>query len=130
MTPDVLIAEINRREGDFWRLDERRFVLTTGISVRLTNRLANRSVSGHRITFNGRLPKRFAKEHAEVMEQGRNDIFGEPPNPWSIVKGYSPVRVSVRARSDNEAYVTLLELGRTPGCSLRHRYDDRRMVVG
>lgn len=104
MTPDALIAELNKRERDFWRQDERRFVLTTSISVRPINPLANASVSGHRITFGKYLPKRFAMEHVKVTERGRRDIFGEPPDLWSIVKGYSPVRVSVRARSDHEAY--------------------------
>jgi hypothetical protein len=104
MTPDALIAEINRRERDFWRQEERRFVLTTSISVKPPNPLANASVLGHRITFSRHLPKRFAREHAKVRDWGRKDIFGEPPNLWSLVKGYSPVRVSVRARSDFEAY--------------------------
>jgi hypothetical protein len=104
MTPDALIADMNRRERDYWQRDERRFVLTTSISVRPPNPLANTSISGHWITFSRRLPKRFAREHAKVTDWGRKDIFGDPPNLWSIIKGYSPVRVSVRARSDCEAY--------------------------
>ena len=103
MTPYALIAEINRRERDFWRRDERAFVLASSISIRPPNPLANTSVSGHRVTFGRSLPERFAREHAKVRKWGQNDIFGEPPNLWSVTKRYSPVRVAVRARSDHEA---------------------------
>jgi hypothetical protein len=103
MTPDALIAEISRRERDYWRREERRFMLTTSISGRPPNPLANTSISGKWITF-GDLPKRFAKEHEVVREQGRRVIFGEPPRWWSVTQGYSPVRVAVRARSEHEAY--------------------------
>ena len=104
MTPDALIADMNRRERDYWQRDERRYVLTTSISARPSNPLANTSISGHRITFGTYLPKRFAREHAKVRERGRSVIFGEPPEWWSMIRGYSPVRVSVRARSEYEAY--------------------------
>ncbi|QIN83136.1 hypothetical protein GBA63_11135 [Rubrobacter tropicus] len=104
MTSDALIAEINRREGAFQELDERRFVLATSISIRPPNPLRNTSVSGHRITFGRYLPKRFATEHEKARELGRRDIFGEPPKWWSMFNGYSPVRVSVRARSISAAY--------------------------
>jgi len=104
MTPDALIAEMNRRERDYWQRDERAFVLTTSISIRSPNPLANTSISGHRITFGDRLPRRFAREHAKVREQGRHVIFGELPKWWSMIRGYLPARVSVRARSNHEAY--------------------------
>src|SRR3712207_3925585 len=79
MTPDTLLAEINRRERDSWRQNERRFVLTTNILVRPPNPLANTSISGHRITSEALLPRRFVSGHAKVTKWGRNDIFGEPP---------------------------------------------------
>ncbi len=79
MTPDTLLAEINRRERDFWRQDERRFVLTTSIWVRPPNPLANASISGHRITSGALLPRRFVRGHAKVAKWGGNDIFGELP---------------------------------------------------
>lgn len=46
MKPDALIAEINRRERDHLRQDERSFVLTTSMSIRPPNPLANTGISG------------------------------------------------------------------------------------
>ena len=115
ITKDALIKEIDKRERACALRPERRFVLTTSLSVRPPSPLPgqpiapeNTAISGHRITF-GQLPRRFQREHQKSRDVATNVVLGELP-PWTpSLRAYLPVRVSVRARMDSEAYESALD---------------------
>jgi hypothetical protein len=115
ITKDALIKEINKRERACALRPERKFVLTTSLSVRPPNSVPgqpkapeNTAISGRRITF-GRLPRRFYQEHESVRLTATNVVFGDLP-PWEPrSRAYLPVRVSVRAHSESEAVQSALD---------------------
>ena len=109
MTPKAYIAEVSKRERNYWRQKERRFVLTTSISIRPPNPLRSTRISNCHLTFGARLPPRFEKEHAKASDQGRSAIFGDPPKAWPRMRGYSPVRVSVRAPTETVAFESAMD---------------------
>ena len=109
MAPKAFIAEVSKRERNYWRQKERRFILTTSISIRPPNPLRSARISNCHLTFGARLPPRFEKEHAKAKDQGRSAIFGDPPKAWPRMQGYSPVRVSVRAPTETVAFESAMD---------------------
>lgn len=110
VTKESLIKEISRRERACAIRPVTPYVLATTLSVRRQFSMsgppelpAKAEISGHRITFDAQLPKHFREGYRETQEQGRNIIFGELPRERPHWERYSAVRVSARARSEEQA---------------------------
>lgn len=108
LTAQSLLAQINREEKTLANRPVRRFVLATTLSIRYFDSLRSTQLSGHRITFTQFLPKPFARAHEEAREHSSRVVFGKLPDTRSL-KAYTSVRVSVQARSEQEAFTAALD---------------------
>lgn len=103
VTTKTLIAKISKSENSFLALPYKRFVIATSISIRYSDLLTPKQVSGARITFSASLSKRFERARIGTLERARRNDVTDPP------RKYTQVRVSIRARSESEAATLALD---------------------
>jgi hypothetical protein len=105
ITPERLLRAIVKGEKSFARVPRESFMLVTSLSAGHFKALTSREVSGGTITFDRYLPDPFGDEHEKARMIAEDQVIGQLPrlgaNPmWS----YVPTKISVRARSHQEAF--------------------------
>ena len=101
VTANALIREMSKLENEYEKRAKDRFVLATSISVKDLAALSKTEISGCRITFNRYLPAKF--DPAAIADMAEEYIIGNLPTRYSVA------RVSVQARSEDEAFERALD---------------------
>lgn len=92
---------VSSREREYLKRPTSRYVLLTGVSIKLPVDILRTRITGVSLTFTRRYPARF--DRTNIEPQIRNYVPGKLPN------NYAWVRAGTSARSDHEAYDRGLE---------------------
>lgn len=104
LTPDRLINEISKLEGEYLAQPPKKYVLIGTLSIHYDDRLTHREVENTRITFNNRGRREFKESEAwrKRLEQEESLV------PRKHARDYANFRAFTKARSEVEAFENAL----------------------
>jgi len=104
LTPDRLIDEVSKLEGEYLSQSAEKYVLIGTLSVQYDSRLTHREVRDTRITFNDRGRREFRESDA----WGKRLELEDNLVPRKRMRDYTNFRAFTRARSEREAFENAL----------------------
>jgi hypothetical protein len=97
ITQESLLGEMDKLAKQYLQTSPNKYVLVTSLSISHVINLKRQSINGCIITFRPAIPNKFKKEIEKIKKRASNNIYGEFPRDYLIVK------ITVKAKSYSEA---------------------------
>lgn len=97
ITPDILIAKIQEYEIEYRKIQPKRFVLLTSLSVPKQTKMKACKTNNKLILFSPSVSNKFIKEFNDIYKTAKYSIYNKLPDNYIYVKTFVSARTPIDA---------------------------------